>query len=246
MTTIEDIIKFMKEYELPPSWWKDDELLIPVSTIIPQLVLLQSSEVDVEKQVSSESDNIVTYWEQIKLIMDSIDDWDWWYCKRLDMPRQILIDILTKHLSTSNVKEVEQLPKKLSKLDMIAEQPTIQKELDDRDNDLCIIANTPKEWETRIALYMRIIEYLVKKWFLQTGEAHLTPNTTVPKDGEVKIWTKIWDNWVVKIISRLFTVSQENIENSNQNRREEVYVKFDWWSWDVSLNYIRQNCKILD
>jgi hypothetical protein len=61
------------------------------------------------------------------------------------MPRQILIDILTKHLSTSNVKEVEQLPKKLSKLDMIAEQPTIQKELDDRDNDLCIIANTPKE-----------------------------------------------------------------------------------------------------
>jgi hypothetical protein len=129
---------------------------------------------------------------------------------------------------------------------MIAEQPTIQKELDDRDNDLCIIANTPKEWETRIALYMRIIEYLVKKWFLQTGEAHLTPNTTVPKDGEVKIWTKIWDNWVVKIISRLFTVSQENIENSNQNRREEVYVKFDWWSWDVSLNYIRQNCKILD
>ena len=77
-------------------------------------------------------------------------------------------------------------------------------------------------------------------------EAHLTQKTTVPKDGEVKIWTKILDDWVVKIISRLFTVSQESIENSSQNRREDVYVEFEWYWWDMWLSYIRQNCNILD
>lgn len=42
-----------------------------------------------------------------------------------------------------------------------------QKELDDRDNDLADIFNTSPATENKWDLYMRIIEYLVKKWFLQ-------------------------------------------------------------------------------
>jgi hypothetical protein len=47
---------------------------------------------------------------------------------------------------------------------------TTQQEYDDRDNDLANIFNTSGKWEDKADLYMRIIEYLVGKWFLQEWE----------------------------------------------------------------------------
>lgn len=61
----------------------------------------------------------------------------------------------------------------------------------------------------------------------------------------IKVWTQILDDWIIKTISRLFTVSQISIEDETQNRREDVYVEFEWYWGDRSLIYIKENCKIL-
>lgn len=47
----------------------------------------------------------------------------------------------------------------------------LEEEYDTRDNDLANIFNTAKQTGTKWDLYMNIIAYLVKKWFLQEGIA---------------------------------------------------------------------------
>lgn len=60
-----------------------------------------------------------------------------------------------------------------------------QKELNQRDNDLADIFNTSPATETKWDLYMRIIEYLVKKWFLQNEYGKVLPNKNSGKSYNV-------------------------------------------------------------
>lgn len=60
-----------------------------------------------------------------------------------------------------------------------------QKELNQRDNDLADIFNTSPETETKWDLYMRIIEYLVKKWFLQNKYWNVLPSKDFSKSENV-------------------------------------------------------------
>ena len=53
--------------------------------------------------------------------------------------------------------------------DDTCEKPT-QQELDDRDNDLANIFNISVKTDSKGDMYMKIIGYLVKKWFLQKWE----------------------------------------------------------------------------
>ena len=57
------------------------------------------------------------------------------------------------------------LRKRLEKY-LTSKAPT-DEEMNKRDCDLADIFNTSKDNETKLDLYMRIIEYLVSKWFLQ-------------------------------------------------------------------------------
>lgn len=61
---------------------------------------------------------------------------------------------------------------------------------------------------------------------------------------KIEIWTIIIDEWEHKIISSLFTASGY-IKNESQSKWEQVYAEFDWYSWDVSLDWIREKCEIL-
>lgn len=63
---------------------------------------------------------------------------------------------------------------------------------------------------------------------------------------EIKLWTKILDDWEIKIVSRLFTAWKENIKSEKESNREQVYVEFEWYWWDMSVDYIRKTFKIVE
>lgn len=82
---------------------------------------------------------------------------DWYTYEHIlkDDFRKAIEDNLLKHLTSGTPSKIDHRP--------------TQKEMDNRDNDLANIFNTSPKEETKWDLYMRIIEYLVKKWFLQKG-----------------------------------------------------------------------------
>lgn len=142
---------------------------------------------------------------------------------------EAIIKDIEHYVYDTDLYDVEKILEKHLK-----QSKSVEELIEKRNNEL-----DKAEKEKELISYPRVII-----WFIQDLQDLLPEDKE--EEVEIKLWTKILDDWEIKIVSRLFTAWKENIKSEKESNREQVYVEFEWYWWNMSVDYIRKTFKIVE